>query len=695
MEWDNFGQEKDSSDLVDKLRAQVSQHQAEVKRLLEKSHQQQLELLQSRCGELETSLIDSLCSKGGTVLWQKSSKVASNSASTEVSKKPKLNSVVPNAVHPSEISEKSSLDHAGSPGWASAPKKPASLDSQVLQKIPAEGKVTKEKPQGKIQPGDECNPKPHPITLNALDGTTILERLKSGVRSPACDTAVAAVILLNTIFMAFQTDWTARNLKEPQEGGWITIVGKAFTAFFTLDLLVRFMIERCEFFTGPTRNWNIFDLLVVGSALLEETLSYIVDQGPSVLSNTKVMRVLRILRLVRALRVLRAARFFRELRTLVYGILLSFSSLFWACILGSATIFVFSVYTTQGVSAFFINEIEDGEDPNITQETRDSLRACCSSLPITMYVHWKAISGGVNWGEVADPLFEISKIMGFVFTLYVIFSICAILNVVTGVFVNKALKIAEADMDTMMLESAQTRRSHQKKIEAAFKSADADFSGQIDAEEFAIHCQDEQFQAFFRYLELDLEGTDPHDLFEMLDFSGDGNLDIEEFCSGCCVLKGYARSIDLARHVFQHKQKYDALMDSNKELASLNGRQERLLLDFGDMHKELHDFVRQTLEKREQKAKEQPVSHTECTGNEGRADALEQQILQLQQCTSQVLELFQKIVEKANSREKRNQNPKVAKVEEQRHANIGNAVNSDAPKQLSYFEILPSPKQLS
>lgn len=359
-----------------------------------------------------------------------------------------------------------------------------------------------------------------------------------------------------------------------------------------------------QFFTGPARNWNFFDVLVVGSAVIEEVLAILVQSGPSLLSNTKVMRVLRILRLVRVLRVLRAAKFFRELRAMVYGIMLSFSSLFWACILGCSTIFVFAVFTTQGVSAWFMEEIKNGADPSVSDVTRDKLRAHCGDLSTTMYSLWKSISGGLDWGDVADPLFEISPMMGFVFLVYIIFCTCAILNVVTGVFVNKALKIAETDMDTMILQSNQQKQEYINQISQVFQHADSNGNGFIDVHEFTRHCEDKCVQDFFRYLELDLDGTDPSVLFDMLDFDGDGELDAEEFVFGCSVLKGYARSIDLARHIFHHQSKHDALMASNEAVMASTKDLAVVHTHYTNQAVEFHDHLKKAVirwEAKEQK----------------------------------------------------------------------------------------------
>lgn len=667
-----------SSELAEKLRAQLALHRAEVKRVVQLGHAQQLKMLEVRCGELEQSFIDSLCS---TISETYNTRVPSQKpveVESELSiKAPKMKTVVPNSLNVSATSSQPSAS-----GCSAASENDCKTDPQEIRRAESAWSASPKKSVSNL--GNEEKPRglkqsktintvnttgsPNTRAIQDLSGQmSCFQKFQHAVKTPAFDCFIAAIILLNTVFMAFQTDWVAKNLKEPTDPVMWGL-DLAFTAIFLVDLIIKLVMEKLSFFTGPARNWNIFDLFVVGTAVLEEVLVQVVQSGPSLLSNTKVMRALRILRLVRVLRVLRAAKFFRELRAMVYGIMLSFSSLFWACILGCATIFIFSVYTTQGVAFFFMEEIRVGPDPTITDETRDALRRNCGSLPWTMYSLWKAISGGSDWGDVADPLFEISPTMGFVFTMYVIFCVCAILNVVTGVFVNKALKVAEADQDTMILENHQTRLDHMKKIKNVFSNADHDGNGRIDASEFTRTCEDPNVQAFFRYLELDLEGTDPSVLFDMLDFDGDGSLDSDEFCFGCSVLQGYARSIDLARHTFQFGGKHEAVMDrlhnTNKDLAAVQAQHAEDIKDWVQLHKGMSMLDGPV-------APTQPAD-TGGAGWEERTKAIEQQIAQVQQSSNQVLELFKRMADKANTRAKKNPIVKSHEVEAQKHANSEN-----------------------
>lgn len=650
-----------SSDLADKLRKQLALHRAEVIQFLQQGHETQLKLLDIRCGQLEQNFIDSVC---GGIGEDTDAKVSSQKHG-EASEKSKMNPIIPNALNTtspsaqpaasgSAASESDSKSDPQNSAWAASPKKiacPKEMNKGEMKKTLTDSFAFS---QGEDATG-------YAVT-HLTDNTSCWQKFKDAVQTPAFDCCIAGMILLNTIFMAYSTDWVAKNLREP-DATWMMAVDLTFTMFFLVDLLIKLLIEKLAFFTGPAKAWNLFDLVVVGIAVMEELLVQVVQSGPSMLSNTKVMRVLRILRLVRVLRVIRAARFFRELRALVYGVMLSFSSLFWSCILGCSTIFIFSVYTTQGVAFFFIEENESGQIASVSDESRDQLKLHCGSLSLTMHTLWKSISGGMDWGDIADPLMQASPTMGFVFTLYIIFCICAILNVVTGVFVNKALKVAEADMDTMILENHASRQDHIKKITNVFKSCDTDKDGRIDADEFAKTCADPSIQAFFRYLELDLDGTDPHVLFNMLDFDGDGVLDSEEFCAGCSVLKGSARSMDLARHTFQFEKKHSQLMESYKDLMTMQREcadEIKVVKDFGHMM--------QLQNQCSSSPPPQKSADAGCSGSEEptmNSKVLEQQYAQILQSISQVQSLFQRIAEKANSRSKKNEKAKSSEVEAQ------------------------------
>merc|ERR1719313_1493293 len=97
------------------------------------------------------------------------------------------------------------------------------------------------------------------------------------------------------------------------------------------------------------------------------------------------------------------------------------------------------------------------------------------------------------------------------------------------------------------MEQTEARRKYVKDVKSVFLRADLDSSGKLDWEEFQKHLDNVCVQAYFRQLDIDLEDGGAEALFNLLDFDGNGSIDVEEFIFGCGQLKGYAKSLDLAR----------------------------------------------------------------------------------------------------------------------------------------------------
>lgn len=64
-----------------------------------------------------------------------------------------------------------------------------------------------------------------------------------------------------------------------------------------------------------------------------------------------------------------------------------------------------------------------------------------------------------------------------------------------------------------------------------------------------MHIEDKEVQAFFDHLELG--GADVGRLFRLLDRTGNGKVDAEEFVTGCLCLRGGAKTMDVAAVVLE------------------------------------------------------------------------------------------------------------------------------------------------
>merc|ERR1712087_814909 len=95
--------------------------------------------------------------------------------------------------------------------------------------------------------------------------------------------------------------------------------------------------------------------------------------------------------------------------------------------------------------------------------------------------------------------------------------------------------VVEAEMARM--------EDYRLKVTSFFKEADCDGSGTLSWEEFEQHMQNRQVKAYFQALDLDI--TQAHKLFELLDVDNNNDVSLDEFLSGCARLRGGASNVDL------------------------------------------------------------------------------------------------------------------------------------------------------
>lgn len=165
-----------------------------------------------------------------------------------------------------------------------------------------------------------------------------------------------------------------------------------------------------------------------------------------------------------------------------------------------------------------------------------------------MYTLFYSISGGINWGDAAVPLREMNELIAMLFCLYISFAMFCVLNIVTGVFVESAKEMTSDDQDMVLMEQLENREKWFEEVKHIFESADTDGSGCVDGEEFTKQIQDDvRLQAQFRKLGVHVEAYSASGLFQLLDFDGDGELDLDEFCLALQMVHGNARSIDVAK----------------------------------------------------------------------------------------------------------------------------------------------------
>jgi hypothetical protein len=366
------------------------------------------------------------------------------------------------------------------------------------------------------------------------------------VKNRQFELLVSLLIIGNAIVIGVQVDWSMSHLYEERPTvHWV--LDLLFTLFFAVELSMRAISEGVNFFQRHNKHflWNCFDAILVLLSIIEEIVA-LVSAGK--LGGVSAIRLLRILRLIRVIRVVRVMRFFRDLRVLVHGIASSLKSLVWCAALLLVYMYIFSILLMQAVIEEYISHRHDPEGGFVGPygDHADQINYNFNSCWRSVYTLYQAISGGVDWGEVVEPLNAISPLLTILFSLYIAFAIFCVLNIVTGVFVENAHKIVN-DEEHMIMEDLASRRQWFEEVLQVFKAADKDESGELSFEEFQKHVADLRVQAYFRKVGINIESDSSQSLFQLLDFDQNGKVNVDEFVLGCTKFGGTARGVDIAR----------------------------------------------------------------------------------------------------------------------------------------------------
>eukprot|EP00931_Biecheleriopsis_adriatica_P064309 TRINITY_DN39108_c0_g1_i1.p1 TRINITY_DN39108_c0_g1~~TRINITY_DN39108_c0_g1_i1.p1 ORF type:complete len:556 (+),score=100.91 TRINITY_DN39108_c0_g1_i1:43-1710(+) len=383
------------------------------------------------------------------------------------------------------------------------------------------------------------------------------------VCSPMFEIVVMALIFVNAVLVGAQTQIMAEEVIDVVPIGF-RVYDLSYLGVCCAEIAARVYVHRREFFRMWGWQWNVFDLFLIGGQVLEEILLlFLAHSGASTsalmaLSWLSIVRLLRSLRVVRVMKVLQHAH---DLRLIVSCIAYSVKPLFWSMIVLATMTYIVSLYFTQLVTGAR-HRADEGDssvtDPQV-QETLRILEQLYGSLFRSVLTLFQGITGGHDWDTLVQPLATfVSPWASLLLIGYILFAIIAVMNVVTGLFVESAIERAQEVRQATLV-------SH---VRSVFEACDLDTSGSISIGEFESHVTAPAVQEYFKAM--DIAPTEAKCLFEMLDVDGSGRIDFDEFMHGCLRLQGPARAADLLLTSKEMRTAFDL------QMAQLNRLERRL-----------------------------------------------------------------------------------------------------------------------
>jgi len=189
----------------------------------------------------------------------------------------------------------------------------------------------------------------------------------------------------------------------------------------------------------------------------------------------------------------------------------------------------------------------------------------------SMLTLYTCVSGGLDWYDIYELLTPVGHVHGMGFVLYITFYTISVWNVMTSIFVEQIMILAEPDAELRALERQKQDLKDAGDMLRLVKRLDVDNSDTISFEEICKFIQEPSLRKQF-----EVRGLTVHDtamFFHLLEAaSGSAEISLQNFAVGCMKLKGMATSLDLHIMSMQHQKWQHRLIEA---LSALNARVER------------------------------------------------------------------------------------------------------------------------
>jgi voltage-gated sodium channel len=327
------------------------------------------------------------------------------------------------------------------------------------------------------------------------------------------ENATLAVIALNAIYIAVDTDWNKDDPLKPEptkslleSGPFFQFMEHFFCVYFTAEILIRFLSFEVK--TNCFKDgWFVFDSCLVFLMVVETWVMTIIEVavgssgsgGP--LSDTGMLRLLRLLRLSRLMRMLRSLP---ELMILVKGMVQAMASVGYVFALLSIVTYVFAIaFTILSVGTPTVNEKFFG------------------NVALSMYSLLIYATFLDNLSLFLDALLEEYPPLLLLAYPFICLSALTIMNMLIGVLCEVVQGVATTEKEEMQTTLVR------EKMKAVATELDQNNNGRISYAEFVKIVEDKNALNALMQVDVNPEGL-PH-FAELFFFDEEGLLKELEF----------------------------------------------------------------------------------------------------------------------------------------------------------------------
>jgi hypothetical protein len=372
------------------------------------------------------------------------------------------------------------------------------------------------------------------------------EKLAEFAESTMFEVASAIVIITHSMFIGAYVEYMS---VVSMKGHLGFRIGNMFLTFcFFMEVVIKFLAEGKQYFTGDERKWNWFDLILLAIVFIEVVLQAAVS-GEAKKKAKKVLKIVEMMRTGRVLRIFRFLKFSTTLSVIISQIFHSMASLGWILVMCSMMIFAMSVCLTTGSLYILHPDGQNSIDPAEMTSNMEDIKHYFGTVHSSLFTTFSAMGGGLDWAGVVESMHEMGWVYQAMFIVFIAFFTVAMLNIITGIFVDNAGK-ADDELDEERNRKREAARAHQLKL--FYMDFDLENDGKISLNEFVELQDDPGMIKIMR--DLKIPNHDAASLFRLLDTNCNGELDVTEFVSGLLHLKGQSTSLDVAALLYECRQ---------------------------------------------------------------------------------------------------------------------------------------------
>jgi len=230
----------------------------------------------------------------------------------------------------------------------------------------------------------------------------------------------------------------------------------------------------------------------------------------------------------------------RPLRMMLASIIGSFTTLLWSLLMMSLIMYIFGLCFMQGVAGY----LQEKQSEEIPEDTLDGIISYWSSVHQSTITLYMAVTGGSDWEPLAEPIREVGPIYYTLFLGYIAFFMIAVLNVLTGMFVDTAMKVGESDSAAVLEQIEESSHQQVDNLRSFLQSLDTEQTNTITWDAVQSNVKAEPMEDFLHVFQMNLgEMKHVYQSVEMV--RGEGEVDIIDFVAGCAKIMSDHETVEM------------------------------------------------------------------------------------------------------------------------------------------------------